>query len=214
MQDLSTYTEVDPNSKLVVTASKVDFQGMERNVDTYVYKDMGVAHFDGDFEHLLESLTDSFSTTSAFASHWMLANDIDDYWGLFSADKSFFTLNRDDTGVASTFYLIEQDTTTQYFDSYIGATGTLYYLTIERDESVGTYGTLYCYIYSNSDRTVLVDTLSITLHTSKKDFRYHYAANSLNDANALPYYGYTQNHDLQEPVVDGVITFFKRRRRP
>ncbi len=55
------------------------------------------------------------------------------------------------------------------------STDTDYYLKVTRDESEGTYGKLYCYIYSDSVRLTLVDTLTVTL-TEKQDFRYQFGS--------------------------------------
>jgi hypothetical protein len=59
----------------------------------------------------------------------------------------------------------------QVGDGGVFIQNTNYYVTVKRDESVGTYGTLYCYIYSNLDRSTLVDTLTVTL-TEKQNFQY------------------------------------------
>lgn len=61
------------------------------------------------------------------------------------------------------------------------STDTNYYLTINRNESEGTYGKLYCYIYSDSIRSTLVDTLTVTL-TEKQDFRYLFGSTSYDSA--------------------------------
>ena len=52
--------------------------------------------------------------------------------------------------------------------------GTQYYLRICRDESIGTYGTLYCYIYSDAAMMELVEVVSLALDV-KTNFRYAYA---------------------------------------
>ncbi|MCL4873868.1 hypothetical protein KJ039_07295 [bacterium] len=62
-------------------------------------------------------------------------------------------------------------------DTYTCEQGKIYYLEIERDEAVGTYGTLYCRIYDDEARTNLVDTLSLTLRAAQ-DLRYVYALNT------------------------------------
>lgn len=62
-------------------------------------------------------------------------------------------------------------------DEFAGEQGKIYYLEIERDEGVGTFGTLYCRIYDDEARTNLVDTLSLTLRANQ-DLRYVYALNT------------------------------------
>jgi hypothetical protein len=98
-------------------------------------------------------------------------------------------------------------------DGYVTAsTDTLYYLTIERDEGIGTYGTIYVYIYSNSGRTTLVDTLSVLVEAATIDYRYIYGTVNYVVGGASVFTGYTQNLDLAPsgPVVvqysnDGLI---------
>jgi len=80
---------------------------------------------------------------------------------------------------------VESDGGDVYFDgpSYISK-NKLYYMRIVRDENVGTYGTMYVYIYTNSERTEEYELVShtITLHSSKKDFRYLYITSNDNAA--------------------------------
>jgi hypothetical protein len=198
LEDFTTYTEVDPNNRFTVTATKVDVVGLERNEDAYVYADKGVDHFDGDFEILFETFANSGA--SAFMAHAMMSNFIDDYEGHRAANESFLAVDRDG---AEDIILVERDGAGQFPDVSSRTVGP-WYCIFERDESVGSFGTMYCFIYSDSDRLTLVDTLSIALHTSKKDFRYYYVANSVNDGNVLPFTGYSQNHDLQEISISKV----------
>lgn len=58
---------------------------------------------------------------------------------------------------------------------------TNYYLTIARDDDAGTYGSLVCTIYSDSQRANVVDTLTVTL-TEQQNFRYLFAMNAYNGA--------------------------------
>ncbi len=135
-------------------------------------------------------------TGTSLISFWQLANAVNDISGLDSGDHlyAFYW----DTG--PTIYLRERDASTNYSDTYAGATATQYWYELERDEAVGTYGTIYLRIYSNSSRTTLLDTLSIALHTSLKDYRYLYVTNTLDDAGGSSATGYSQNYDLMEAV--------------
>ena len=74
---------------------------------------------------------------------------------------------------------------------------------------MGTYGTAYKKIYSDTDRITLLDTLSITLHTSKKNFRHGMVATNYSDGTSgRTFYGQVSNLDLQEDA--GVV--IQRRR--
>jgi len=173
-EDFTTYTEVDTaNNRVQRTATHVD-HAATRNEDTYLYKDYGVGHFT-DFTHKVDVRSD-FAALSSQGFVWMLANDVDDAYGLHSAGKTFILIRirRDDAGNHIT--LFEFYGGDWYYDDYVGvAANTWYYLTIEKS---GT--SLTCKIYSDSARTTLVDTLSLTLH-GNWSFRYIYACNTWND---------------------------------
>jgi hypothetical protein len=196
----TSYTEVDVESVITKTASKVSWAALDKDDDSYVYDDKGAGHFSGDIEHLFE-----FEITSADSGgiviHWNLANVIDDNRGMFvNNDYSlhFFTLLSSGTKY---FQIDEYSGGSQVSDWWTGGSlATLYYAKAVRDEAVGTYGTLYLYIYSDSARTTLLDTLVVTL-TSKEDLRYIYACNSYNNGTTAGHTGYTQNLDLQELVI-------------
>jgi hypothetical protein len=131
----------------------------------------------------------------------MVSNDLGNRQALYSTGKNFLSVDFY-SSTAFTIYLREYDATAGHTtDSYVGSLATVYYLKIKRDEAVGTYGTLYCYIYSDSARTTLLDTLTVTLHTSKKDFQYIYGFNNSADA-STNISGYSENLDL----TGGVIT--------
>jgi len=55
---------------------------------------------------------------------------------------------------------------------------TWYYFRIKRDEAVGTYGTIYCDIYTSevdrANEENAFANLSITLHSAKRDYQYIY----------------------------------------
>ena len=95
-ENYTTYTEVDPGSQIAITSTtRIDFTGLPRNVDAYVYADKGVDYYSGDFEFDLDitPTNGSSSTASGVAAVWATTNDIDDYSGLATASKSFLTVN-------------------------------------------------------------------------------------------------------------------------
>jgi hypothetical protein len=197
IEDLTTYTEVDPNSKITVTAPKSAWAALPRNADAYVYKDKGAAHFGGNFEHLID-INVSSAQQDGFVVCWTLANLVNDWKGIDDAGGDLLSVapySSSTTQIA--IYLYEMVAGTFYYDATAALANGTYYLKIKRDESVGTYGTLYCYIYSNTARTTLLDTLVLTLH-EKEDFRYLYATQSYNDNTTYQQTGYSQNLDLQE----------------
>lgn len=203
-EDLTTYTKTDPLSRLTVTSSKVTWVGVRRNEDTYLYKDKGANHFDGDLEHLLDFRYEGAGYWS-LTNCWALCNLINDFDDIDAAGgDGLAVVQREESSGVHKLFLKELDGGTQYDDVYTASEPVTYYLKVKRDEAVGTYGTLYLYIYSDAERTNLLDTLSIALHSSKKDFRYIYACQSWDtdssDANNWND-GWTENLDLQEEAA-------------
>lgn len=208
-ENFTTYTETDPGGKITVTSSKVDVATLLDSEVSRVYKDAGVNHFAGDYEHLVTVYCSSATVTGLSNVVWAVANVSNGDVALngFGNDANWLRMY-EETGSTASLYLQENDGGSSYTDTNTSLSlSTPYYLKIKRDESIGTYGTLYCYIYSDSGRTSLVDTLSITLHTSKKDYQYVYAHAGWNsEAGSYSWTGYTENLDLQEGATSSIKT--------
>lgn len=196
IEDFTDYTEVDPNNRFTETSTVLTFTGLTGLEDAYVYIDKGANYFSGDFVHSFEFTISAQGNDNNFCP-WMLSNDLDDFRGLDTGSKSFlYCYSRYNSGVR-VFYIGECDSGTLYFDNYTGIElDRTYYIIIRRDESIGTYGTLYCYLYSNPERTNLIDILTVTLHTSKKDFRYLFGINSDNSGDPTTATGTIANLDI------------------
>ena len=204
-EDFTTYTEVDTGGFLSQTTDRSLWTGIHLGADAYLYCDMGIDHFDGDFEHLLTaSTTLSAPDIDCETGAWGMANDLGNWYTLQAGNRSGLVLNfsiYDTYGVSFGMTIAELDSGYNYTDRWQGGTSeTVYYPRIVRDEAIGTYGTFYVYIYSDPDRTTLLDTLSIVLHSSKKDYRYIYGviSNDWMASNAGEMTGYTEYLDLQE----------------
>jgi hypothetical protein len=195
--DWTAWTEVDGGGDLTVAANTITVDTMLRNVDDYVYDSKTI---DGDFEHLLDGEITA-ATTSGFAGIWTIANVVNDLKGLTDANSDYLTVFF--LGSGPQIYLREFDGGATYQDNYIASLNTDYYLTIARDEAIGSYGQFSCEICSDVDRTVVLDTLSILLHTSKKDYSKIFTAHSYNDNTTPSLSCSIRNLDFQE-VVDGV----------
>jgi len=204
VENLTTYTEVDPNSRITKTATRSSYAGLTQNEDAYIYKDKGVGHFNGDFEHLIDVYLDA-SDEFGIVVVWGLANLVDDLGGIALASGDELSVYFFYNGADRILRLRELVGGISYITNYIVSLDTPYYLKIKRDESIGTYGRLYCYVYSDSARTNLLETLQLDLH-EKEDFRYIYATQSYNGGMAYAQTGYCENLDLQEIVVPTVTT--------
>ena len=207
LEDFTGYSEVDPNSRISKTATRVTWASLDRNETAYTYKDKTTDYFDGDFTHLL-TVNATACADGAIIAFWALTNDLNDLRTIDNANGSWLSITMFGTGGGVWITLDECDSGSVFEDSYVASKNTPYYLKVVRDESVGTYGTLYCYIYSDPARTTLVDTLTLTLHTSKKDFRYIHAVNTFN-ASTTPFLGsgYTENLNLFEAEAGYAATY-------
>jgi len=198
-EDFTAYTEVDPSSHISKTSATITFSGVTKDEEAYVYYDHGANHFDGDFEHLIDvAITGASSATSSAVFCWSLQNVVDEMWTLGQNSGDILCAFLYYTSSEYRIYLREVDGGDITQDYYVCSVSTVYYMKIKRDEDVGTYGTLYCYIYDDSDRTNLVDTLSVELNTSKKDFRYGFALNTTDSGDGSTMSGTVSNLDLQE----------------
>ena len=193
VEDFSTYTEVDAAGTITVTSTRVTSANTDRNQNTYVYFDKGVNFFDGNFEHWG---TYNLTNNALWVGHfWAVTNDV----GARSAWGNSLLIY---TGNATDFCLMEEDSGSDYPDCYINVTNTDMFVKIIRDESVGANGTLYMYIYLEAARTTLLDTLTLTLHTSLKDYRYIYAIAGPNDGvSGRDFDGYVDSLSLSEAVA-------------
>ncbi len=195
-QDFTTYTKVDPNGRFTVTVPKIVCAGLTAQEDAYIYKDKGAAFFDGNFVHNITVKATAVTQDGRFYT-WALTNSIDDMKGIEDANANYLAVFLFGVSGVPRIELFESDGGALHGDEYIGALNTDYFLSIVRNESVGSFGTIYCYIYSDVARTTLIDTLSVSLHTSKKDFRYIFGANTRNSGIAgRTLSGYGKDLDL------------------
>ena len=197
LEDFTTYTDDDPLGHTAITSSTIVGTGITRDERTLVYDDKGINNFDRNFNILVDTSISSVTGFSACVS-WALTDDIDDINTLINANKSFLRLQHNS---GTTYILIETHLGTQYSDFNAGLIdGQTYYNDIDRDEDIGSFGQLDNEIFSDSDRTLSVDILSVLLH-AKLDLRYVFGLMSGDDNNAGSCNLTVSNLDLQEVAV-------------
>ena len=207
-EDFTTYTEVDPGDiRIEVTNRRVTWTILRRNVEGYVYKDKGAANYDGNFVFLL-TFRVTGGNNGGLANFWTLANLVDDWIGIDTAngDGLAASIKRNDITDVPNISLAELDGGTLYTSAAVFeiSDDTDYYIAIERDESVGSFGTFSMFTFSDSNRTTLINSQSITLHTSKKDYRHLYACQSYNTGSNQSVSAHTEN--LEETDVVPTVT--------
>jgi hypothetical protein len=201
-ENFTTFTETDPNSHITVdSAAKVSYTLFGLTESGRLFVDKGLNHFSADFTHQFEVTWSSGAAASTVMWQYMLSSTIgtvvtlrasgtDDYIG-------FLCYNGD-------FFIEFLHNGTQYADSWAGPVvqGTLYFITIVRDDDGGANNTgrYTCYIRTGSHVGTLVDTLVVDAPVGgQDDFQYlygvngHGAASGGNSGN-----GFTQNLELNE----------------
>lgn len=201
VENFTTYTETDPNSHLSKTATVCTATGLLRNEDAYIYKDMGLNYFNADFSHSVD-VNVSAATTGGLGFCWMMANDLNDFNGIDTASGSCLGVYAYKDASTYSLYVIQLNAGVWTQSVYSGLlVGTTYYLVVRRDETVGTYGTIYLDIYSNAARTNLIASINTAIAGAKRDYRYIYAVNTFNDANASSISFTSSNLDLQDVYI-------------
>lgn len=189
LEDFTTYTEVDPRGEITVTNDTVSWSNAY-SVNYYVYKDFGTDFFSGDFEHKMTIWYNRGSNSWEPNFQWALSNNIGVFGSLQTDD---FCAGLRNYGTNSSKFHFSIVGRSEIFISV--SNNTVYYVTIKRDESIGTNGRLYVYLYSDSARQNLVNSAHLDI-TTKKKFRYYYPLMSEDSGTSYYQSGYTKDVDL------------------
>lgn len=201
--------QANPNGHITsVTADVITTVGLKRDEDCWFYGDYLADHFDDSFEHRHQLVFSAYSGTSCLSVCWGLSNDIDDIYGLALASKSFL-VSCCRYYLGSYIQVRECDSGSSYADTIdITVGATVYYVTDKRDEDIGTYGTMYVYLctgnYYGESGSSLVGSVSWALHSSKKDYRYLFGAQTYNDGGSGSVTFTNTYLDLQEGAPEAV----------
>lgn len=176
-EDFTTYTEVDPDfNRIQFTATHIDHVA-RRDEFTAMYDDKGVDYFGSNFTHMID-VKEVASESSSFAALWNLQKTVGDLHTIRAGSGDYLAMIFYRAVNERRLYLEEFDSGVQDNDYYVVSDGTWYYLVIKKAST-----SLTCKIYSDSARTNLLDTLSLTI--TDKSYRYVFACNTYNDGNAI-----------------------------
>ena len=198
-QDFSTYTKVG-SGFTVVSSTSITFSSLSNTGTVYVYKDFGTGHFGVNFKQYVDVNMSPQSGTLPVVLLWTLSNTLgDETTTKNSATGDLCLAAENNEGL----YLNEDASGSGYASSthFAVTNGTTYYVSIVRNSSIGTYGTLYAYIYDTSahrsagDSTGLLSTLSVTLHANTT-WQYLYAGQTWNGS-----YGGTSSGSIQNLTI-------------
>jgi len=180
-EDLTTYTETDPSSRATVTSSKVTISGLVLSEDLHVSKDFGANNING-FTVLFETNTTTGATGAVCAA-------------AFSGNL----VNRTEAATTDCFVQLNPELiilargNAVVYVQYSCSVDTIYYLKLYRADGSDT---IYLYIYSDSARTTLLDTLSVSGFGTATRYRYFQPVVSLAEEGSTIYNGYVQNFNL------------------
>ena len=184
IEDFTTWSpgETDTGNDIVVNAASVVATDLPRNTNGWHIDDKGAGFYSEDFIQRFK-LNKSARTNGAVSSSWGMTNLEGDAKDVENASSDgLFVILSNPAGINRT-QIREIDGGTIYSANWDGmALSSDYWLEVQRKESVGTYGTIYLRIYSDEFSTLIV-TISIALHSSKKDFQFIAAVGGFNDGN-------------------------------
>ena len=198
LEDFTAYTEVDAGGYITVAANLLTATAIPANTNaSYVYKDFGVAHFGATWEHLYKAHTPALTNNGSSGTVWYLSNNLPHVNG--SNDAVVHSRFRDIYGAFCFLYGSNSDSV----NYPTIAASTDYWFTAQRTSETAQQ----LRIYTDSDRTSLLDTLATSL-TSGVRYRYciPIASNDRSDGDTISYT--VSDLDLQEAAAGG-----NRRRR-
>lgn len=187
-EDLSTYTEVDPNSHISATSARMTGAGINRNETAYAYYDKGAGYFDAldiDFDVFTSNL-DANDIIGVLG----ITNTLDHIGGLGKSDIRVVFYG---SGINKTLNL-----NANTGDTINISLNTAYYCTLER--AAGN-ATVNLKVYSDSGRTTLLDTLTVSLETASTKHRYILGIISQNTSSNYAASGYVENIVINSIVV-------------
>lgn len=181
-EDFTTFTELDPYDDIdVVDSENVTVTTMDRDYDAWLYKDYGAAHFATGLTHEFEAVYTTVPGNYCWVTIWALSNVIEDtdYWknnhsqavaaafGGYSASKRF---NLDDCEGGDLDYILV-------------TTSTRYYCRVIWMWTGGFGEICTVYLYTDSARTVLHDSISAILPDGRT-YRYLFPVCSRNSGDS------------------------------
>lgn len=196
--------KTDSNTLTFTTFDAIDVTG-------YWYKDHGVGHFGGDFDHKFECQFSNFVNppSAVFVYFWGMSNTVGDLHAAKTAgdDGCGFGVYSD----TPQLWLRVLEAGSWSEDKWLNPgpqLSTTYYVNAPRDDDGGanSTGQYVAYIRTGSHTGTLRDTLTVDASAGEQnDFRYYFPISSADyNGGADTVDGFSQNHDLQE-VVDLTI---------
>lgn len=185
-ENLTTYTEVDPNSTITVSSSRVTVDGMRRKAYEYIYKDFGAGYFneiDISFAFYLAS-----TSKAKCAANVALSNNNKGKW--LTPIVSFFISRLQSSW--EVYYQVGNNDAVLIDSGF--SSDTVYYARMRRAASADK---IYFYLYSDAYHNNLIASANDTIDDGWA-FRYFYPVMSSNIGYgaAVDFDGYFEKFDL------------------
>jgi len=197
-EDFSTYTEDDANGKLTVTSTKATAVNCDRDEDVFLYFDQGASFYNGlkiDFEIFHNS--DSVNNNVAGMA---ISNTVGSITDFATTDVSCTMVEAAGTTTVRLVRGNQVDT-----DTYTASDDTIYYCRMLR---AAASDTITLEIYSDSGRSTLLDTLTLSSFGTGTRYRYKYGFVNFNSSTSgADWDGYIENmvdHSTANPTAGNI----------
>uniref|UniRef100_A0A6M3LCP9 Fibronectin type-III domain-containing protein n=1 Tax=viral metagenome TaxID=1070528 RepID=A0A6M3LCP9_9ZZZZ len=150
------------------------FTDMTNTGQSDLYKDFGADYFSGDFIHTFRFRIQA-TETYVWMNLWAMANFPSVSYAYLrdhARDGLFLSYSRTLSNLSLRLWELNTGTPAATGGLNFNA-GVTYYVKLVRTESVGTYGHLYLYVYTDAAMTSLLGSLDLGL-SKKTDFQYLY----------------------------------------
>ena len=190
LEDFTTYTEMDYNSKVTVSEHQIDFVNLNNGENSYVYKDFGVDYFQA-LQHRFEFKINSGYSTNGVVGFWEVGNAVSNWINQLSNPHLIIILFNN---VIRTTVRIGG---VQVYDAWSGfSADTDYYCTATWMPSGGSgYGRLEAVYRTGGHDGTIQHTAQVdhTVDASSQKFRYLYGMQSYGQTGLNPVSGYIKN---------------------
>lgn len=168
--NFTTYTEVDPTSKITVNSSRITWDRFDRSDSGYVYKDYGVDSFDSWKNEFTLRLSEVQNTAYTYRFVVSFMNTPGNLWPNPKSKEQVSLIFREMGADQFDVLIVEHSglgTSSSSSGTSVLSVDTTYYLTFERDETSYTV-----VVYSDADRTTQITSATKTI-AYDNDYRYY-----------------------------------------
>ena len=187
--DLTTFTETDPSTYIDPVANCVTVTSLPTNVVAHHNKDYGASHFNSNFtargSFVISAITAGGTLPLVALCNFTNTVSAGDTTAVTNCQGFMLFQNAGGSGTSYKFAAREVVTLNEYLSSYSNTLTTAdnqsIWWELQRDTTVGTYGTLYLRLYNDPDYLSQIGTtMSLTLHASVS-WRYLYSMQSMSN---------------------------------